>query len=112
MGLALSEGLTTMRMILDVAMPNEPFNSMAKAGTIGQKIQEVLAEIKAEAVYFTERDGARGALVVVDVPDASAIPRLSEPFFLTFDATVQIRICMTAEDLGNAGLDDLGKKYA
>jgi hypothetical protein len=99
-------------MIFDVEMPNEPFNSMSKAGTVGQKIQQILEDIQPEAVYFSERDGKRGALVVLDVPDASRIPALSEPFFLAFNATVKIRICMTPEDLGKAGLDELGKKYA
>lgn len=101
-----------MRMIFDVEMPNEPFNSMAKAGTVGQKIQAILGDLQPEAVYFSERDGKRGALLVLDVTDASRIPALSEPFFLAFDASVKIRICMTPEDLGAAGLEELGKKYA
>lgn len=46
------------------------------------------------------------------MPDASRTPALSEPFFLTFDASVKIKTCMTPEDLGNAGLNELGKKYA
>jgi hypothetical protein len=101
-----------MRMIFDVELPNEPFNSMVKAGVVGQKLQEILGELKPEAAYFSERDGQRGALLVLDVEDASRIPALSEPFFLAFNASVKIRICMSAEDLGAAGLDDLGRKYA
>lgn len=101
-----------MRMILEVELPTEPFNAMIKAGNAATKIQEILEEIKPEAVYFTERDGHRAALLVVDVADPSGIPALTEPFFLTFDASVKIRICMGTEDLGKAGLDDIGQKYA
>lgn len=101
-----------MRMIFDVELPNEPFNSMVKAGTAGQKLQEIMGEIQPEAVYFSERDGSRGALLVLDVADPSRIPALSEPFFLTFGAKVKIRICMTPDDLAAAGLDELGQKYA
>ncbi|MFZ0043209.1 MAG: hypothetical protein WAK93_18010 [Solirubrobacteraceae bacterium] len=100
-----------MRMIFEVQFPNEPFNSMVKAGTAGQKLQEIMGEVQPEAAYFTEQDGSRGALLVLDVADASRIPALSEPFFLAFDASVKVRICMTAEDLGAAGLDELGQRY-
>lgn len=100
-----------MRMIFDVEFPNQPFNSMAKGGTVGQKLQEIIGDLQPEAVYFSERDGTRGALIIVDVRDPSRIPALSEPFFLTFDAKVRIRICMTPDDLAAAGLDELGQKY-
>jgi hypothetical protein len=64
------------------------------------------------AAYFTERDGHRGAILVVDVPDASSIPALAEPFYVTLNANVKFRICMTPEDLGTAGLEEIGKKLA
>jgi hypothetical protein len=44
--------------------------------------------------------------------DASKIPLLSEPWFLTFNADVKCRIAMTPEDLKKGGLDALGKKWA
>jgi hypothetical protein len=99
-------------MLLEVEMPMEPFNSMIKAGTVGQKIQEVLGAIKPEAVYFTNRGGHRGAILIVDVPDASAVPALAEPFYLVFNASAQFSVCMTPEDLGKSNLDELGRKYA
>jgi hypothetical protein len=101
-----------MRMIFDVEIPNEPFNSMVRDGSAGEKIQQILGEVQPEAAYFSERDGERGAILIVDVSDASRIPALSEPFFLTFNAKVKIRICMTPDDLGAAGLDELGRRYA
>lgn len=39
-------------------------------------------------------------------------PALAEPWFLTFQAEVEFRIAMSAEDLKNAGLDELGKKWS
>ncbi len=100
-----------MRVLLDVEMPHEPFNSMVTKGTAGQKLQQVLEDIKPEAVYFAEREGKRGGTFVVDLADPSRIPALAEPFFLLFNATVRFRVCMTPEDLANAGLDEIGKKY-
>jgi hypothetical protein len=99
-------------MIMDVRLPLEPFNTMVRNGAAGQKLQQILGDIKPEAVYFSERDGKRGAILIVDVPEPSAVPRLAEPFFLAFDASVQFHIVMSPDDLAKAGLDELGKKYA
>lgn len=100
-----------MRMMMLFEFPLEPFNTMVRKGTAGSKIKKVLDEIKPEAAYFGERNGKRSGIFIVDVPKPSDIPRLAEPFFLTFNAEVEFRIAMTPEDLGNAGLEALGKKW-
>ncbi len=42
----------------------------------------------------------------------SETPKYAEPWFLTFNADVQFNIAMTPEDLQNAGLDELVKKWS
>ena len=101
-----------MRMLMQVQLPLEPFNAAVRDGSAGQKIQRILEATRPEAVYFTEQDGRRGAILVVDVPDPSAIPALAEPWFLTFEAEVQFRIAMTPHDLVRSNLDALGKNWA
>jgi hypothetical protein len=101
-----------MRMIMLVKFPVEPFNTYVKDGSIGPTIQQILGDIKPESAYFTERDGHRGAILVVDLKEASDVARLAEAWFLKFNANVEYRIAMTAEDLGKAELDALGKKWA
>lgn len=101
-----------MRMLLDVSIPHEPFNSLVRKGVAGKKLGDVLDALKPEAVYFTERDGKRGCIMVVDVADPSKIPALAEPWFLTFNADVKFRIAMTPDDLKKSGLDTVGKKWA
>jgi hypothetical protein len=101
-----------MKMLLRAKMPNEPFNSLVKSGAAGKKIQAILADVKAEAVYFTEMDGMRGCIMIVDVASPSQVPALAEPFFITFNAEVSFHIVMSPEDLGKAGLDDIAKKWA
>ena len=100
-----------MRVVLHVKIPHEPFNTAVRKGTAGDRIQQILAEIKPEAAYFTEYEGRRGAILIVDVADASKIPSLAEPFFLSFNADVEFHMTMTPEDLGKAGLDSIGKKW-
>ena len=73
-------------MIIDFNFPLEPFNSLVKNGTVGQKLQQILEDVKPEAVYFSERNGQRGGLMILDVADPSKVPAIAEPLFLTFDA--------------------------
>jgi hypothetical protein len=98
-------------MLVHVEFPLEPFNAMVRNGTAGQKIQKILETIKPEAAYFTEFDGKRGGTLVVNVNNASDVPALAEPFFLTFNAEIRVRIAMTPEDLGKANLETLGKAW-
>ena len=101
-----------MRFMVDIDMPNEPFNQMIKDGTAGAAVQRLLAEIKPEAIYFRERRGLRGATMIVDMADTSQMPAIAETFFLMFNAMVNFEPVMTPDDLARAGLDELGKKYA
>ena len=101
-----------MRALIQVKIPNEPFNSAVRKGTAGDTIKRILDEIKPEAVYFTEYNGQRGAILIVDVADPSRVPAIAEPFFLSFNAQVEFHIVMSPDDLGRAGLDAIGKKWA
>src|SRR5947209_2546117 len=100
-----------MRVMLNVKIPHAAFNAAVKDGTVGAKMQRIIAAMKPEAIYFTEQNGMRSAVVIVDLPDASKIPSLAEPWFLTFNADVEFRIVMSPEDLAKSGLDKLGKEW-
>ena len=98
--------------MLNVLFPHQPFNAAVKDGTAGPKLNRILEAIKPEAVYFTEQNGQRSAVVIADLPDASKVPALAEPWFLVFEAAVEFRIVMSPEDLKKGGLDALGKKWS
>lgn len=100
-----------MRMLLHAKFPHEPFNAAVRNGSAGKTMERILAETKPEAVYFTEYDGRRGVIMVVDVPDPSKVPALAEPWFLSFSADVSLHVVMSPQDLARAGLDALGKKW-
>src|SRR5215470_20140922 len=101
-----------MKVLINVTLPHQPLNAALKDGTAGAKLKRILEATKPEAVYFTDRNGKRGAVLVVDLPDASKIPALVEPWMLTFEADIELHPLMTLEDLKRAGLDDLGKKWS
>ncbi|HUU14470.1 MAG TPA: panthothenate synthetase [Terriglobia bacterium] len=101
-----------MRMLLKVKIPHDKFNAAVKDGSAGKKMQRILAELKPEAVYFTEHEGHRGAILIVDVAEPSRVPTFTEPWFLQFNADCEFHIVMSPEDLAKAGLDELGKKWS
>ena len=100
-----------MRMLFYITFPNGPFNAAVKDGTAGAKLGRILEATKPEAIYFTDHDGLRGAVAVVEMSDVSRIPALCEPWFLTFEAKVETRIAMSPEDLQRSGLDEMGKSW-
>jgi hypothetical protein len=100
-----------MKMLLQVKIPHETFNTAVRDGSAGEKLKRILEATKPEVVYFTERDGQRGAIMIVNLDDPSRVPMFAEPWFLTFNADVEFRIAMTPEDLARGGLDALGKKW-
>lgn len=100
-----------MRMMLTASIPNEPFNSLVRSGEANSVMKDILTELKPEAAYFVEEHGKRCAVLIIDVADQSRIPSFAEPFFLKFNAECRFRIAMVAEDLGKAGLEEIGKKW-
>ena len=100
-----------MRMLMNVTFPHEEFNVAVRDGSVGGKIVRILEQLMPEAVYFTEQDGRRGAILIVNLDTPSQVPALAEPWFLTFNADVRFRIIMSPEDLKMAGLEELGKNW-
>ncbi len=101
-----------MRVLMTISFPVETFNARLRDGTANQLMGRILEDLRPEAIYFSEMDGERGALAAVEIADASRIPALAEPWFLSFNASVKFRIAMLPEDLKRAGLDALAKKWA
>lgn len=100
-----------MRMMLTASIPHEPCNTLVRENKLGSILKRILDELKPEAAYFTEQDGNRGAVLILDVSDSSRIPALAEPFFLSLNADCRFRICMTPGDLDKAGLDEIAKRW-
>jgi hypothetical protein len=101
-----------MHMLLNVTIPHEEFNKAVRDGSVGNKIGRILEDTKPEAVYFTEQNGQRGAILIIDLANPSQVPAYAEPWFLTFNANVKFQVVMTPEDLQKADLEDIGKKWS
>jgi hypothetical protein len=102
-----------MRVLLKISIPMEVGNAGIIDGTLPQKIKSILDEQKPEAAFFIEEHGKRTGIVVVNLKDESSIPAVSEPWFLAFNATVEMHPAMVPEDLMKAGpaIEHAVKKY-
>ena len=92
-----------MRFMVTASWPVAVGNAAARAGTMGETIQAILEDIKPEAVYFAAVDGNRTTIMIIDLASASDLPRVAEPWFLAFDASIEANPLMTPEDLEAAG---------
>jgi hypothetical protein len=102
-----------MRFLLKVNIPVESGNAAAKAGKLGATIQAILADLKPEAVYFTDDSGQRTGLILLEMQDASQIPAIAEPWFLAFNASIELHPVMIPEDLARAAgaIEEAVNKY-
>jgi hypothetical protein len=95
-------------------IPNETANAAIRKGTFGTTIQKILADLKPEAAYFVASDsGERCAVVVFDMKESSELPKVAEPWFLAFNASVTVRPTMNPQDLEAAkpGFDHAIKEF-
>jgi hypothetical protein len=99
--------------MLTFRIPMETGNAAIKDGSLPQTIQSILEDLKPEAAYFSDIDGARGGYLVVNMDDASQMVAVSEPLFLGLGATIQAHPVMVPEDLEKAGPDmqHMAQKY-
>ena len=103
-----------MRIMITFTINPEKGDQLIKEGRIGETMQSILEELQPEAAYFTDVDGTRGGVLVLNMEDGSQIPAMTEPLLLGLGATLRLQPVMTPEDLrGAAGeaLQQMGQKY-
>ncbi|MGB5848480.1 MAG: DUF3303 family protein [Ignavibacteriaceae bacterium] len=88
-----------MRFMLKVNIPVEDGNEAVRKGTLGKTISDILSDIKPEAVYFGDENGMRTGFIFLEMNDSSEIPKIAEPWFLAFNAEIEIHPVMRPEDL-------------
>ena len=92
-----------MKYIMKVRFPQQRGNDALSDPQFAHTMNDLLAEVKAEAAYFTTINGQRGAFIVINLNDASEIPAVAEPFFLWLNADIEFFPAMKPEDLMKAG---------
>jgi hypothetical protein len=91
-----------MRFLFKISFPVEAGNQAAKKDGF-KTIQSILEQQKPEAAYFVAENGKRTAILVMDMKEASDLPRIAEPWFLALNAAVEVTPAMIPADLQKAG---------
>jgi hypothetical protein len=91
-----------MRCLLKVSIPVETGNATISDGSLPKTIESILGDLKPEATYFTDDNGKRTGLIIFDLKDTAQIPAVAEPWFLAFNAHIELHPVMTLEDLKKA----------
>ena len=94
-----------MRILMKVNLPVDAGNKAAREGTMGKTIQQILEAQRPEAAYFVAENGQRCGFIVVNIDSPSKIPSLAEPWFLAFNAGIELYPAMTPADLQQASRD-------
>jgi hypothetical protein len=102
-----------MRFLLKVSIPVEAGNNAIRNGSLAKTIETILGELKPEAAYFADEDGKRTGYIFLEMKDASEVPAIAEPWFLSLNAEIQLHPAMNVEDLKRAAphMERAAKKY-
>ncbi len=102
-----------MRCLMKVNIPVDTGNEAALKGTLGSTIESILSDLRPESVYFAEDNGLRTGYIFFDLKEPSQIPAIAEPWFLAFNARIELHPAMNMEDLKKAvpGIERAVKTY-
>ncbi len=96
-----------MRMMLKAVVDTEAGNEALRNGSMVKGIEQLMQDLKPEAVYFVgSEDGQRSCIVVFDMADPSQMPLIAEPLYMGVKARVSIVPCMNLDDV-RRGLSQL-----
>ena len=73
------------------------------------QVQKILSDLKPEAFYYGPSCGQRAMFMVVDVPSADKIPWTLEPFWLDWNADVEITPVFTRAEMEEKAGKDIEK---
>lgn len=97
-----------MRALLEIELDTPTANRAVADGAIMARFNQIMADLKPEAAYAFPRNALRCQIVVVDVADEAAVVAICEPFWLEFNAHIDMHVCMNADDL-RVGLGRVGR---
>lgn len=96
-----------MRFVVRVLIPTEAGNRAIADPNFVKNIEDFMKNTKSEAAYFTEINGDRTAVFIIDISSSDQIPAIAEPFF-QMGAKVEFHPAMVLDDL-KKGLANLSK---
>jgi hypothetical protein len=94
-------------MMMKVQMDTAMASKAIQEGRLPAVMQSAMEMLKPEAAYFGPDHGVRTAFIVFDMTDPAQLPKISEPLFTEFGATIEMFPVMDRDDL-ERGLAEMG----
>lgn len=91
-----------MRVLVRAMIPTVTGNKMVKDPNFLKNLEDYIRKFNCEASYFTEVNGNRTMVLVLDLASPDMIPAIAEPLFQGYDANVEIHPAMNLDDLKKA----------
>ena len=102
-----------MRFLVKATIPVEAGNTLIRDPKFSKRMEDIIQDIKPEAVYFAVEGGQRTIYFIKKLPDSSGIPAIVEPLFLALKANVELIPVMSEKEFSKAGsqIERAAKKY-
>ena len=91
-----------MRFLVKATIPVDAGNALVRDPNFGKRLEEIIQDVKPEAVYFAAEGGQRTVYFIANVADASQTPAIAEPLWLSFSADVEFTPLMNQADMAKA----------
>jgi hypothetical protein len=103
-----------MRMMARFHFPLDTGNDTVKSGKVGKVFEQMIADLRPEAVYLYPEQGERGGIFVFDMTDSSMVAGVVERFSFGLNAKIELIPVMNGADLqkGLANVGEIVKNYA
>ena len=102
-----------MRFIVKATIPVEAGNALVRDPNFGKKMEDILADLKPDAVYYTLENGQRTICFVLQIADVSQFPAIFEPLWLALKAGIECLPAMDQAEFAKAvpAIERAAKKY-
>ncbi len=78
-----------MRFLVKATIPVEAGNALVRDPNFGKVMQDILSDLKPEAVYYCAEHGQRTIYFVVDLAETHQISAIAEPLWLSLKANIE-----------------------
>ena len=102
-----------MRFMVKATIPIEAGNDLVHDPNFGKRLEDIMGDLKPEAAYFAAADGQRTMYLIINMDDASQLPGIAEPLWLSLKCSVEFIPVMNQEDFGKAAaaIQQAAQKY-
>jgi hypothetical protein len=88
--------------LVTAKIPVTAGNKMVK-GDMEALLNKVMGDVRPEQTFFSVQQGQRAVIFLVDVKEASELPRIAEALWLSVEADVEFLSVVMADEFAKAG---------